>query len=390
MLITSVRSALRSGVSKEALHKPRRTRRGLGMFEVVLGLFVTSAVIAGVIEFIVQDQLDELNQSSAREISIVADAAEAFALSNFDQVVALIDAEADNIAEIDPAVLQAAGLLNTDTPITAFKDPIAVLFISDDPGVITAFAVARRAAGFDNSYKIPRPETGIRAVGISPRFRGATIIGYGLEVRIQNGQRSLVADANVRNGSMAGVRTISFATDIDPYLHRVAVPGRPELNRMETDLDMAGRSIIGIDLLASTSINTGTIDVTNDVNTSAANITGALTVDGATNITGALTGGDAAFTGRLDATTADINSELRTASVVADTITGDNATFTQSLSTDALTATVATTGDLSADTLTATNVTIQQITTDTVILTGALTANEGFINQITTGSCTGC
>lgn len=369
---------------------PRRSRRGAGLVEVALGLFVTASIVTGVVQFITQDKLDELNQMSAREVSIVADAAEAFALTNFDQVAALIAAEPLNFAEVDPAVLEAAGFLNTRTPITAFKDPITIFYVSDQPDVIVAFAVARRDLATERTYTMPRPEPGIRDVGVNPRGRAGLIIGYGFQGDLANANRNLRTDGLVSTGSMAGVRTISFATDINPYLHRIAVPGRPELNRMEADLDMAGRSITGVDLLQSDAIDSGAFEITNTLTAGDATFSGDLNVNGPTTIIGDITGGDATFTGRLDAATAAITGEMRTASMVADSITSANATFTQSLSANTLVTTILTTDTLSADALNANNVAIQQITADTLILSDGLTAGEGFINQITTGSCTGC
>lgn len=368
----------------------KRSRRGMAMVETTLSLFVVAAVAGGVIEFIANDRLDELNQSSAREVSLVADAAEAFALVNFDSVNAQIAAEADGIIEVAPSVLRSAGFLDTDEPITPFKDPITVLYISDDPGVITAFAVARRSLTRDNSYTVPRPEPGIRAVGVNPRFRGATVIGYGLEFRIHNGRRSLVTDAGVANGSLVGVRTVSFANDISPYLHRIAIPGRPELNTMAVDIDMAGHSITGVDEVQSQSLNTSTLNVANAVTATSAAINGTLTVNGDADISGSVTGGAATFSRRLDAGELQVTGEARASSLVAQAVTATSASFSQSLSTTTLDAGVSTVGALTANSLSASNVTIQEVTADTIILNGSLTADEGFINQITTGGCTGC
>lgn len=46
------------------------------------------------------------------------------------------------------------------------------------------------------------------------------------------------------------------------YLFRVAVPGQPERNRMETDLDMNGFDILGIETVNATTVNATTVNAT--------------------------------------------------------------------------------------------------------------------------------
>ena len=45
------------------------------------------------------------------------------------------------------------------------------------------------------------------------------------------------------NGNIGVMRYISMDANVDPYLHRIAIPGRPDLNQMEANLDMGGFDI---------------------------------------------------------------------------------------------------------------------------------------------------
>ncbi|MEM0550273.1 MULTISPECIES: shufflon system plasmid conjugative transfer pilus tip adhesin PilV [Aeromonas] len=70
------------------------------------------------------------------------------------------------------------------------------------------------------------------------------------------------AGANVGDGHLASMMFFSDGLNQTDYLYRSQVTGKPELNRMNTDLDMGGNSINAIDTLTATSASIDTLNST--------------------------------------------------------------------------------------------------------------------------------
>lgn len=109
--------------------------------------------------------------------------------------------------------------------------------------------------------------------------------------------------ANVGDGHLASALIVADGSSrSNDFLYRSAVPGKPELNRMNTDLDLGGHSINGVNSIHATGpLSAGDIDV-GSIN-SKGNITGV-------NITsqGSVTaGGDVSSAGTVTA-----NADVRT------------------------------------------------------------------------------
>lgn len=102
--------------------------------------------------------------------------------------------------------------------------------------------------------------------------------------------------------------------EVENYLHRKAIPGKPELNRMQTHLDMGGHDINSVKAIKSQS----------------AELAGWLTAEGA-QLRGALNAKDATLSGNLSAKTAGVADRLW-----ANSLTGNSATVHGHLSANSL------------------------------------------------------
>ncbi|WP_156121182.1 shufflon system plasmid conjugative transfer pilus tip adhesin PilV, partial [Plesiomonas sp. ZOR0011] len=109
--------------------------------------------------------------------------------------------------------------------------------------------------------------------------------------------------ANVGDGHLASALIVADgASRSNDFLYRSAVPGKPELNRMNTDLDLGGNSIRGVNSISATGpLSAGDIDV-GSIN-SKGNISG-VNIASQGSVTA---GGDVSSSGAVTA-----NSDIRT------------------------------------------------------------------------------
>lgn len=109
--------------------------------------------------------------------------------------------------------------------------------------------------------------------------------------------------ANVGDGHLASALIVADgASRSNDFLYRSAVPGKPQLNRMNTDLDLGGNSIRGVNSISATGpLSAGDIDV-GSIN-SKGNISG-VNIASQGSVTA---GGDVSSSGAVTA-----NSDIRT------------------------------------------------------------------------------
>ncbi len=249
--------------TKRAASRPRRSRCGLGLIDSMLALGVL--IVLGTTAGHVFDGWVErrISQAEGRVLSAWADAGATWLLQNRREI-----ARAARPRDITAEVTAPALWPDAKTP---HRNRSIRLWVRST-GTRRAQMVAV-ASGLADPVPIPTAGDGVFAVGMvrmwndSPSVIGpALVFDLGPWIR-QN--RAVAAP-----GDMVAIREVS-ADAGDPYLHRTRVPGRPELNRMETDLNMGGRSIAGAGRISAGEIVTTRID-------------GPLTVRGGLTVTGAM------------------------------------------------------------------------------------------------------
>ncbi len=367
----------------------RRRRTGLTLFGSLMALAVFASLLLGVAQWW-QDRLEEERQErAAGQIAILAEAARTFVLDRFPTLLA---GAADQ--EVTLAELRAADVLSDD-----FRDRDAtgrqyrVLLHRPSTGVLDLLVTQVVASGdlrWPWRAAAAAPVREMRLGTIDPAATGR-LQGPTIDVSVTPFQTAWsVPEAR----AMATWIRLDRETVYGNQLYRVAASGFPEINRMETDLDMAGHDIVDagavtaatLEITSDMTVGEG-LTVTGDLLVGASvSVTGTIDVAGALTATSA-TVADAASAAAVTATGAVRGASLTvTGGVTAGTIGASGAmTVTGSATMDDLTA-----ASVAASTITATSVTASDVTVQQMTASGRMTAANAGITRLVVGSCSGC
>ena len=329
-----------SAVRRLLAHAKRvlfRRERGVGLFTSVLGIVVVGVLMVLAAALSERWGRAALADRAAAAASELADATAAHLRADWGTVQAAAAAAPGRISEVTLADLQAAGelpatfaastrafgnwgILVRDVPIGGGDSRLEVLVVARgafEEG--EALAAAGRAS--------------FGAVAASSQIAPGRLRGAGLDVNAAPWRAratTLWGTASPALGDIAFFASHHPAALFGPALYRVAVPGRPDLNTMQADLDLDGNDLVNADRLEVDELA----------------IAGAMEVGGALAVAG----------------TATVNGL-----VSADSIEAAGGITAASL---------AVAGDIEANTIEA--------------ALGEVRAANGDFERLTVGSCTGC
>lgn len=360
---------------------PRRRRRGISLIEAVLSLILFAIAADGVTKLLAR----ELVRASAREeFRLLDDAAEAGAAWIERNLQGRIAAAQGTLLELDQTTLRNAGLWSPAKPfVTRRKRDIRIWYHAPDADSILVFAVAATEI---TPPSLPEADPAIEAAGWISPINPSEITGPGVSYVLPAALTS-TAPAAFQPGAAIAMRHLSLRRDALPYLYRIAIPGRDDLNTMSADLLMGGNSILGVDTLAAQAITAGTAAI-DTVTASSIISTGNITAETAT-LTGALTAESGTFSDALSAPSAtfgslEASSLVATSAQISTTRITDHAVAGRVTATGAITATRVDTPSLTSDQLSAGSATVGNLTGTN------LSADTATIRSLFVNSCTGC
>ncbi len=367
----------------------RRRRRGLTLFGSLLALGLVGVLAAG-LSGVVERQIAEARERrAAAGIAVLARAAHDHVTDRFADFLA-----GDDRQEITLAVLRTAGHLSPAVPGTdAMGRGRRILLYRPEAGVID-LVVTQSVAEDDMAWPWraaagARLETG-RIGTITPG--GTRLEGPEVDVDIAAFQAAFEGDPAPR-ALAAHVRLDRHAIFGD-QLWRIAVAGFPEVNRMETDLDMAGHAIANAGTIDARALAVrGTLEIGGDLEVVGSLVVGeAVEVSGGGRFAGEVTAHGATVAGEITAQTLTASQSIRAGSLVAEgsvsagTIGTSGAVAVSGKATvGALTATTVAAGSITADTLAATSIDAHHVKAS-----GTINAGQAGISELTVGRCTGC
>lgn len=244
-----------------------------------------------------------------------------------------------------------------------------------------ALVIIARARGDRPLSRLPGAETGVSGVGLLLDSDGNGTLS-GNETRLRG--PGVDFDMGPLNTGTPGFATVNdlFALDyvaLDAacrdYLYRVAVTGCPNANVMTVDLDMGGNSLTGAGALAARSAVIGRLAGPVTV-TQGLTVTGALAVDGAARLDDTTVGGALTVTGP-----AEIEGTLTVEDLTAsDDITGADLILNGTVTVSG----TARLRDADVNTLNVQSLNVQQLSSDV----GEF--NEIVATDITATRCDGC
>lgn len=278
---------------------PRRLRRGFSIAEMALVLVISAFIMQTAIEVATAHTKRQLTQRTAAHISTVADDVQTYMDRNYFALVAET-ATRGGVMERNWSDLIDGNLISQGTtPISPDRGDLR-LFFTLRGDTLYSVIMSFDGAATGNS---PRPDPNTQFAG-KVQGNGSTLLN-GWDFQLDIPEIAALTGESL-NGNIGVMRYVAVDVNIDPYLHRVAVPGRPDLNRMEADLDLGGFNI----------------DNTANITTNDLLVQDNFAVDGRLLAAEIETTGDA------------IIQEVRATTVVTDELTAQNASLSGTLTTN--------------------------------------------------------
>ncbi|MCY4141452.1 MAG: hypothetical protein OXF56_24695 [Rhodobacteraceae bacterium] len=352
---------------------PVRRRRGAGLVDMTLALAVLSVVIAGAARIATDFVSRNAVQTAAGQLSRLADDVAAWAEAEYAFLQPRVAATSDRIEEHGWTNLIAAGSVSQDrVPTTALHQQVRVFLHAPAGGDLNVVLLTDSPPGGSVRH-VPQPGRETRLVGRVDAHTPNELRGWAFAYDLTE----ISGFAGVGfTGELGAVRQVSNLLHVSPYLHRLPVPGRPELNRLEAPLEMNGHDIVGIGSIEAD----GGLDIIGDVTVSGEFMADSLNIAGALEIEETLT-----------ADSARIEGELTVSSLVADMLAAPEATITEA---EVATLTVNGTAEITTmvigDTLSATSLSLDSVALTHIDIDGTLEADSVIADRVATTSCTGC
>ncbi len=356
--------------------RPRRSRRGLALWDLMMAMAVLSAVTLWGAQ-VAGDWIE--GRVVTGEVRTVAELARAGRLLVEGDVAHAGRTHGAGAAPLAVALgdLEAADLrspaLGTQSP--GRRD--LTLWLWRPAASPDTLLVIARARGALPLARLPGAEDGVTGVG-AMRGTDTRLRGPGLNFDM-TGLNALVAGFATASDVFA-LDHVALAVTCRSYLYRVEVDcdgdGTPDViaNTMETDLDMGDQDITAAGNVTAATAAIGTLE-------GATTVSGALTVGGELEVSGTTTMADLTVTGAVTADSADIQGTLTVPDITATgTVTGANLTLNGTM----IVSGEARLADADADTLNVVTLNVELLSSDTGVF------QDLFADSATFTSCTGC
>ena len=373
---------------------PRRARCGLSLFEALLVMLIAIPMTQQGVSLAQHYIRQQAGVQESRLLTQVITAASTYALrEGLDTWITR-----RGVGHIETLTL--ADLANEDVWVsrgarTALGRDIEVIFHDTGGGALVVLARAVTPAGEEPPAYVPRGGEGIGLVGTVRDYAPDRLLGPGLDYDISD-LRSLAETQTGRSAPVVGdqlaIAVLRMDQDVSPFLHRIAVEGHPELNKMQTDLDMGGFDLIGVGELEAEKITVQNTMEINDLH-GALEVEGGITARGDLIIPGTLTSDAAEIEGQVSAhgltvTGAATVDTLETGALQSGTVQINvSATVDGDIAAENLAA-----GTLVADEITAPTATLGTVRAGVVISHAKLEADTIVVKDelLVSGGCTGC
>ncbi len=221
----------------------RRSNRGVTLVEVLFALAVSAIIAVSGMYWMNRNAAQLRSKGAADQLNIVADAAASYVHNNYAALETSIATAGGKMAlSLQP--LRDAGYLPADSfTSNPYGASYEIWLRESGVGPNTSIEAMVVAAGGYDPGEVDLPNAAIMAGGKSGFVKPAnpnTVLGaYG-------GWRASLTDFKGASASSEPVRLASivhFNRDqvMDDYLYRYSVDGHPEVNTMNTDIDMGGQ-----------------------------------------------------------------------------------------------------------------------------------------------------
>lgn len=253
-------------------------QRGFGALEVLIALIIATLAIVGGATVYMRHLDRQSNLIASGQMSILADAASRYIKDNYAAIVGVATPSAP--AVITTNMLRTTGYLpNGFSDANAYGQSYLVLALAPTPNQLQTLILTQNGEIIKELYLIEiAKQIGAKGGYISSVNTGVVTGSFG-------GWSTPLAPYGVTPGA-GHLATALFFDDgalVNDYLYRHSVPGHPEVNTMNTSINVNGN-----DLNAVKTANTVTLNATQgNITTATTTTTNATVVNsGTTNTTG--------------------------------------------------------------------------------------------------------
>ncbi|WP_036993397.1 shufflon system plasmid conjugative transfer pilus tip adhesin PilV, partial [Metapseudomonas furukawaii] len=244
-------------------------QRGFGALEVMICLIIGAlATVAGARVY--TSYLDrQVNRSAGEQMGIVADAAAKYIKDNYAAITAVATPAAP--AVITTAMLRATGYLPagfSDTNV--YGQDYRILALEPTANKLQTLIVTVNGDVIREMHLLEISKLmGAKGGYISSTNTAVAFGSFG-------GWQTALAPYGVAPGA-GHLATALFFDDgamVTDYLYRSAVPGQPQLNRMNTSIDMGNNDLNNTDAVNANTVNANTANVSGNTSTAGETYTG--------------------------------------------------------------------------------------------------------------------
>ena len=374
---------------------PRRQRtvfcRGLSLFGALLALALLGMIVLAASTFFETLAAERRARIAVRQLTVLADASASHVHGRFPELLA---AARGGPVEITLAQLKGAGSLPADfSAVDALGRGYRVLILAAGADAIDVLAAE---SGRSPAIRSPPSAALLEAAGearfgLVPPDAPSRLAGPTLDYDVSAFQAAFGGAPAV--GALAALRRFDHQAVYGGRLQRLAVPGFPEANRMETDLDMGGNAITGAGRLSAASLAlSGDLEAGGDIA-----VTGDLTVGQAVRVAGtveaagAISADTASFAGVVSSGSLRVHGALRAANISsAGVVTAGSVAATGTVTAGGANLERLTANTASARTVTAGTLSAASVRATGIRANGRLDASTAGFSTLIVGQCTGC
>jgi len=245
------------------LEKNQKKQKGFTLIEMAAVLIIAGIIMTTVYQIQKQDIESQKVDIAAGQLKSVSKAANAYIRDNYSAIMALATDTQPVIIRVSDMVSQNYLQPGTST-LNSYQQAMCALVLQPTPGQLTGLVVTQGGQELDD-FSLSRmvSRVGASAGGIYTDTPAAIIGsrgGWSVSYTNYNNPNHLGQDCAGNAGTVdmdvghAHVALWFENNDLTAgFLYREAIPARPELNRMATNLDMDGNDLTGASKIEATS-----------------------------------------------------------------------------------------------------------------------------------------
>ena len=366
------------------------SRRGLSIFSALLALALVGLMVVLAVRHVEGWSLAQRHAAAERDLVLLARAARAHAANALDAMRTATGGT--GLREVTLAAITADGWLGTGFRTTntlgqgyrvfhrrTGTDGLEVLVSTVTPaGTVTGY---RPDAGYEGDREI--------FVGAVDPLETRRLRGPGIDAPVGVYQAEF-GEPSV--GERGAITHMTMRSVYGSELHRLAIPGRPEANVMETDLVLAGHDLVDAGRIASVEAEVadevrvlGGLEVVNTLT-----VGQRLRVTGESTFEGDLEAAQGTFSDVVVSDSGDVTDEIQALTLdVAGEVSANTVRATVSMTAPDVTATDVNARDVVAEDVRSDDIAAREVRAH-LVRGSTVRGTTGVYRYIYTGGCSGC